>query len=409
MKQIIIIILVYTLPLSIIGQNSDSLNYYIEFAIKNNPELQSQYKAYEASLEKVPQYKSLADPTLSFGYFINPVETRLGPQMAKISVSQMFPWFGTLDAKGKQAAFLAKAKLEQYNSSVNKIVYLLKKEYFKIIYIRKSIDYVLKQIDLIDMLEKQALIKTETGQTSIVDVLQFQMEKEELMNKVKNLRTKDLEMSGHFNLILNTDKMSKIIVPDSLNLITHKEFSIDSVMLNNPKIKYSEHIINYSEKLVKESKLSSYPKFGLGLDYVFVGKRQDINTENNGKDVIMPMLSMTIPINRKKNKAKIKESELKSEEFKFKKEAVENELISEFETGISKYQSALNDLNLYEDLIIKSEQVLRILRTAYENSGKDYDQLLNMQRKVLNYHIKKLEAGMNVKIAESFFEYLSNN
>jgi len=409
MKEIIILIILYINPVSIIGQNSDSLNHYIDLALKNNPELLSEYKAYEASLEKVPQYKSLADPIISFGYFISPVETRLGPQIAKLSVSQMFPWFGTLDAKGKQAAFLAMAKMEQYNASANKLVYQVKKEYFKIFFIRISIDYVLKQIDLINMLEKQALIKTETGQTSIVDVLQFQMEKEELMNKVKNLKNKDSEISGHFNLLLNKDKSSEISIPDSLDIITPKEFLIDSVLQNNPKIKYSENIINYSEKLVKESKLSSYPKLGLGLDYVFVGKRQDINPDNNGRDVIMPMVSITIPINRKKYKAKIKESKLKNEESILKKEAVKNDLTAEFETGLSDYYTAVNDYKLYEDLIIKGEQVLRILKTAYETSGKDYDQVLNMHRKVLNYKIKKIEAGINAKIAESFIEYLSNN
>merc|ERR1711974_383443 len=52
-------------------------------------------------MQKVAQVNNLPDPTFSFGYFISPVETRVGPQRAKVGLTQMFPWFGTLKTAGK--------------------------------------------------------------------------------------------------------------------------------------------------------------------------------------------------------------------------------------------------------------------------------------------------------------------
>ncbi|NQV01140.1 MAG: TolC family protein, partial [Bacteroidia bacterium] len=61
----------------------DILESYLQEAAKHNPELKSRFNEYMAALEKVPQVGTLPDPTIAFGYFIMPVETRIGPQRAR--------------------------------------------------------------------------------------------------------------------------------------------------------------------------------------------------------------------------------------------------------------------------------------------------------------------------------------
>ena len=43
--------------------------------------------------------RSLPDPTFTVSAFGRMIETRVGTQEARFSVMQMFPWFGTLEAK----------------------------------------------------------------------------------------------------------------------------------------------------------------------------------------------------------------------------------------------------------------------------------------------------------------------
>ncbi|MDZ7689755.1 MAG: hypothetical protein U5K69_01120 [Balneolaceae bacterium] len=75
------------------------LEAHLQTAAQNNPALKASFNHYLAALEQVPQVNALPDPELAFGYFISPIETRVGPQTARFSLSQMFPWFGTLDAR----------------------------------------------------------------------------------------------------------------------------------------------------------------------------------------------------------------------------------------------------------------------------------------------------------------------
>ena len=101
----------------------DELNQYLAVAAENNPGVKAKFNEYLAALEKVPRVGTLPDPQVSFGYFIQPVETRVGPQRAKISASQMFPWFGTLGAKRDIATEMAKSKYETFEAAKSELFY----------------------------------------------------------------------------------------------------------------------------------------------------------------------------------------------------------------------------------------------------------------------------------------------
>src|SRR5699024_12030465 len=100
------------------GQTIDE---YFKIATEQNPGLQAQYKMFEAALERIPQASALEDPSLSVGYYIPSMETLMGKQIADISLSQMFPWFGTLKARGDRAALLADAQYQAFLDAKNKL------------------------------------------------------------------------------------------------------------------------------------------------------------------------------------------------------------------------------------------------------------------------------------------------
>ena len=97
--RLLLTICCWLVPTFLLAQ--EPLDVYLKEAAQNNPGLKARYFAYQAALEKVPQVGALPDPQVSFGYFISPVETRVGPQRMRISAMQMFPWLGTLDSQQK--------------------------------------------------------------------------------------------------------------------------------------------------------------------------------------------------------------------------------------------------------------------------------------------------------------------
>ena len=53
---------------------------------------------------------------------------------------------------------------------------------------------------------------------------------------------------------------------------------------------------------------------GFGLDYINVTKRPDMTFNENGKDIVMPMVSLSIPIFNNKYKSQTKQNDLQQQE-----------------------------------------------------------------------------------------------
>ncbi|MCA1746759.1 MAG: TolC family protein, partial [Bacteroidales bacterium] len=151
-----------------------SLADYQRTAAGNNPGLQAKYKEYEAALEKIPQVSSLSDPTFSFGYFISPVETRVGPQRAKLSLTQMFPWFGTLKAQGDAAALTAEARYHSFLDARNKLYYQVAAAYYPLYELEKVIAIEEKNMEILESYRTIASSKYENGSSPMVDLLRVE-------------------------------------------------------------------------------------------------------------------------------------------------------------------------------------------------------------------------------------------
>ena len=90
---------------------STSLGEAIAFAQKHNAAIAAANSRWQAAIQRVPQAKGWPDPRLTYGYFIETVETRVGPQEQRVGVMQPLPWFGKLKAAGDVASTDAAAAL----------------------------------------------------------------------------------------------------------------------------------------------------------------------------------------------------------------------------------------------------------------------------------------------------------
>ena len=410
MKQIYFLLFFIMIKSVAFAQNQQEvIEDYQKMVVENNPAVQAKYKQYEISLQKVPQLSSLPDPLLSAGFAISPIETKLGPQLAKISVMQMFPWFGTLNEKQKKATIESQAVfanfVDERNQSIRKITDL----WYDIYLIHKSISFTKQQIDIFKQLERQATIKFENNRSKMVDILRFQMNSEELSNKLNFLTGKKKILTTEFNILINRDIGEKVILTDTLITDAAHLTVVERDSLINPKIEAVNAKLKANKHTQKIAKLSGKPNIGIGLDYGIIGKPEGMEIQDGGRDMIMPMISLSIPLGRKKIRAAITESKLKQEELTMTKEAINNQLKIEHEITDFQIQQALNDVHLNESLYSKVIQALSIAKTAYITSNKDYTEILDLQNITLRYQLSILKAQNSYFKAISYRDYLYGN
>ncbi|MBE0663853.1 MAG: TolC family protein [Bacteroidales bacterium] len=406
MKFIINIIILMLLRTSA-GQ-TQTLDDYFRIAAENNPGLQAKYKEFEASLQKVPQLSTLSDPTFTFGYFISPVETGVGPQRARFSLTQMFPWFGTLKAQGDAAASLAEAKYQSFLDARNQLFYQVAAAYYPLYELKQWKKIEQENIDILESYKNIANSKFKSGTAPMVDVLRVDIMLKDATTSLSILNQKEKPLRTLFNKLLNRDENEMVAINDSLPAETlPANFQKDSLLTNNPMLNALDLKIKAGEAGERAAQKQGLPKVGVGLDYVVVGERTDMALTDNGKDVIMPMVSVSIPLFRKKYDAAEKEAQLMQEGYTLQKTEMENTLIASYEMAWFQIQQQKQLLLLYEQQILTSQQSLNLLFTSYGNSGKEFEEVLRMQQQLLKYEKMKATAEVQYQIALAKLNYLS--
>lgn len=407
MKQLIAILI--TMLFFSMLSFAQTLDNYFKIAAENNAGLQAVYKEYEAALQKVPQVTALPDPTFSFGYFVTPVETRVGPQQAKFSLAQMFPWFGTLKSQGNAATLLAEAKFQNFLDARNKLFFKVASAYYTLYELR---DWTRIEQENIRILQSYKAIATQNFKNekgTMVDVLRVDIMLKDAQTNLEILKVKEKPLLTTFNSLLNRPENEIVQIRDSLKAeILSENFNKDSLIATNPTLRALElkHQASKASELVAQKQ--GLPKLGVGLDYVIVGKRSDVSLPENGKNAFMPMVNVSIPIFRARHNASVREAQLMQESYTHQKQEVANALQSEYEMTWFQVQQQLQLLSLYDQQTQTSQQSLNLLLSSYANSGKEFIEVLRMQQQLLKYRKMSATAMVQYHTAVQKINYLTS-
>ena len=121
----------------------------------------------------------------------------------------------------------------------------------------------------------------------------------------------------------------------------------------------------------------------------------------NGQDMIMPMVSATLPIYRKKYKAMQAEVEWSKSATAQNYKTTSNALKTEYYQAIQLYMDAQRRINLYADQFHLATRTLGIMIKSFSSSGSDLTDILRVRQQTLDYEYRQIEAvaDFNTSIA----------
>ena len=253
-----------------------------------------------------------------------------------------------------------------------------------------------------------ALKSVEVEKASAVDVLRLQMRQNDLEQLRQVLARYFIAEQTQMNKLLNRAKeaevttVSNLILPKEVIEIEGKSIDVHPELMKYDKLFQS---VEQSELLNQKERK---PMVGFGLDYIAVSERPNMSFGDNGKDIVMPMISLSIPILNKKYNSKTKQNKLQQEEITFQKQdrqnrletlldkAVNNKIASRisYETQVKNLQQAKNA----EDILIKS----------YETGTIDFKDVLDIQELQLRFQMNQIGAVKEYYIQMTMINYLTN-
>lgn len=394
------------------AQTPDSLDRYLETAAKNNPGLNADFLAYKASLEKVPQAGAWPDPQLDIGFFLKPMDIVGGRQIADFTLMQMFPWFGTKKAAQTEATHMARMAYARFTETRDNLYLEVYTQWYILSTLVQQLHNNRDNLQLLKQLEELALRKVSSSSSGMSsgmgstapgmsDVLRVQLEMAEIENNIESILSEIAAEKAKFNALLNRPVDREVILPDSIAKVPFyfdEGVAMSEIENRNPMLDMLvEEEQAYRAKGEMDQKMS-YPMFGIGLQYMLIGEsataqmEQGMDPEMTGMDMIMPMVSISIPLFRNKYKAQQRESRFLWQSAREKYDNTLNMLQSD----LFRLKHQLDDAERKITLYRKQEQ---LARTTYQlvvqefiSAKSDLTNVIQVQRQLLDYQLREAEA-----------------
>jgi len=451
-KYIAIVLCFYIFPGVSIYSQSDSLTYYLEIAVKKNPTVLQRYNEYQAALQKVPQAASLPDPQLEIGVFLSPMEVISGNQVADIKLMQMFPWFGVLRNAKDEMSLMAKGRFETFRDAKLQVFLEVQSTWYDLYKVRQNIRISEKNINLLKTIERLTLVKYRSGSvgssssssgskmsgsqasaassgssgmntmgggssessspastsqqpaapmgsskggTGLSDVYQIQIEQGDLENNLSSLKNEEKIVIARLNSLLNRPQNTPVAGAGLLTaeVLDSTYLTVSSSMFShNPMLgmlEYEQQSLTARKKMQKQM---GFPMVGLGVNYTVINKSDMSTSSMNGQDMIMPMVTLTLPVYRKKYKAMQLETGYLKTASEQNYQATANSLQTEYYEALQFYNDAQRRMKLYDSQSQLAKKTLDIQIKTYSTSNSSMTDILRTRLQLFDYEFRQVEA-----------------
>ncbi|WP_417355329.1 TolC family protein [Flavobacterium sp.] len=385
---------------------AQELQSLIDDAFANNPEIQKFELQYKIASEKVNEVNVIPNTEFGVGYFVSEPETRTGAQRFKVSAKQMLPWFGTITSRENYVTSLADTKYQDIVIAKRKLMVSVSQSYYNLYTNQAKQNVLVENIKLLKTYETMALTSVEVGKASAVDVLRLQMRQNDLQQLKEVLAQQFLSEQTYLNNLLNRENDIEIIIKNSL-IIPEDDIEIITENLKvHPELLKFDKLYESIEKSELMNQKESSPMIGFGVDYINVEPRPGMSFSDNGKDIVMPMVSVSIPIFNKKYKSLTKQNKLEQQEINYQKQERLNSLKTVLDKAINDRISARISHKTAIKNLKQAKDAEQILIKSYETGTINFNDVLDIQELQLKFQVNQIESVKTYYIQSAIINYL---
>jgi outer membrane protein TolC len=361
----------------------------IRTLLSENPQILSVWAQSRSRYERVPQEKSLPDPQLTYRYFAQTPETRVGPQDQWLEINQGVPWGGKRGLQAQRAESLAAGTTWEAGDVERRLVAELKRAYFEAAYLQEALRVNSEEQEILRRFESIALRRYATGQGIQQSVVKVQTEISRLDDQQTRLREQLDAVVRRLSVLTGRPELPLSLGPIELGLpaVAYDRDDLETLAVaNNPRVRAVERRIEADQIWAKRRKLESRPDFRFGVGYIWVGDREDSAgttnpPEDNGKNAVSLTVGVNIPIFRKRIRAGVSEAKESEQADQELLQTVRDRLRFDVQEALLRIDSLTERGHLYRDVIVpQAEESLASAEAAYATDRLSFLDLLDAER-----------------------------
>lgn len=383
-------------PVPPAGENLTA-DWLVAAVLERNAGLAAMRAAAEAAESRIEPAGSLPDPMLSLNAAPNTFGTPLGSR-GQIQVSQELPWWGTLDAREREARAGAAVAAQDTQSLRLFLAAQTRHAYADWHYIHQALTVNRRMQELLGELREVARTRYAAGRALQQDVLQADVERTMLRQQALELERERIATRARINALLNRNPAASLPPPGRLDTsaaLPSRESLAVQALQRHPKIRQAEFRQQAADARVELAKKSAWPQFRLMAGY------NGVMDPVEKRAVVGVALS--IPLGQEKYDAGIRGARAERRHADYALQDLKAELSAELSAAYAAVVEARDSLALYRDeLLPLARHSLDVARADYGAGRGDFLTVIAAERSLLDTGLRlaRAEALLYRRLAE---------
>ena len=372
------------------------LRAYVAAALERNPTIRESHARYSAARQRVPQVTALPDPVLTFTQALRSVETRVGPQLNGVTLTQAFPWFGTLDLRGQVALQQAAALSHLHAAGQREVIARVKEAYYELGYTDAALRLAGEERSLLEHYETLASARYAAGQGLQQAVIRLQAEIARVVNRRHELAQQRAVLAARLNALRGVpaaDPLPAVAPLERPSVALDREHLYRLGDRHRQELQAASALIRGGEHAVDLAHKDARPEFTASVGFTNVGRHGDLSgldlrLPDNGRNALTLSLGVSLPIRRDKYRAAAAQAADELRVHEQRRAAARDAMELAVQDAVVRLETLERQLDLLDTVLIpQTDETLRATEAAYETGQLGVLDLLDGERTLVEMRL----------------------
>jgi outer membrane protein TolC len=360
----------------------------------HSPLLQAASLASQALQQRSAQVGVLPDPTVGLSFQPFPIYTARGAQRSQWQMSQAIPYPGKLSLRSEAASLVAEESAVSEAVLELDLVERVGLLFADILLVRRQRALIDEFSGQLTDFEGIADVRYRVGEGMQQAILKAQLERNALSNRVIALdrreRTLLEQLSNYANRPIALDDKLRpgVVAADTQSASYPRALALSQ----RPELKANDlslEAAGIAQELAAKERL---PDFGVSLTYFDI-RDSSFPPTADGRDAIALGVSVKIPLQRDRIRAKEEEARLRRLQVLAQREAIESSIRTTVDELVYRLAQARRQVALFETALLpQATTALEATLTTYSTGRSGFLDLLDAQRMLFDLSWAREEA-----------------
>ncbi len=377
------------------------LGRYLEQALTHSPRLKAAHSGWKSQLHAVAPAARLPKPELRFAYFIQSIETRVGPQRAKLGLNQPLPWPTRLWDREESAEQRAAAAYQKLEFEALQIVAGVSKAYWALWLLRRSRRIHQDHLQLLKSLAEALSARVATGPASLAEYQQLNLSIARLEDMLVQMGQDEVTLAAQFRARSGLRKLKAIETSSTAPTVFNYPLQFEALaerLQAHPRLRFFRRLEAAEEARKQALEGERLPELSLGMDWIITDSSPTAGIDN-GKDALSVGLMLKLPLWQGNYLESVTSAQHRKEQLKAQHQAALEQALAELQTALSAVKNASRRIQLHRRQLLPQASTVYVSVQGQFSAGRgSMAQVLWAQKDLLE---------LNIELAKAYANYAS--